>query len=322
MGHTMDDVAGLNRVLESGADLPTDIWNHWLWHTDPAEPATVDCLLNKMQLMGLIIARYRALREPHLMNVVLTLPRIIHASVMVLDLTPRQLKDVVEDLQMHWNEYLNNPDLSDTLVDTVDACMTRFGEINLRHHAIKDVSMMDDRNPDRLNHTTIRRFVCIFLVLYRHLHMYHSCQQIESADTSHIETIQEFHVQASMESFYRHSMHMDLPPAARLLYRHEFAGFYNCISQVVYLHFPTYERRTQLTLMQIRSGTGISVHSLAPLMEMYPDIHLCYEDELLSENAWNWVIMGPRVYLVSPSQEIFYSTNLTTLLAHKEQLEN
>ncbi|MBV5276958.1 hypothetical protein JZU56_03865, partial [bacterium] len=61
------------------------------------------------------------------------------------------------------------------------------------------------------------------------------------------------------------------------------------------------------------------VYSLAPLMEMYPDIQLCYEDENLQENAWNWVIMGPRVYLVSPTLEIFYSTNLTTVLALREQ---
>ena len=314
-----DDIAALNRTLEAGLDLPDGVWDHWLWHMDAAEPASVDCLLNKMHLMGLIIARYRALKEKALSNVVLALPRIIHSSAMVCDLTPRQLKDVLEDLQMHWNEYLNDPDTSDALVDTVDACMARFGEINMKSRVIDDVSMMDDRDSGRLNQATIRRFVSILFVLYRHLHMFHGCQRVDPIDTSHIETTQEFHVQASMECFYRHSMHMDLPPAARLLYRQDFAGFYNCISQVVYFHFPAYERRSQLTLMQIRAGKDAPVYSLAPLMEMYPDIQLCYEDENLQENAWNWVIMGPRVYLVSPTLEIFYSTNLTTVLALREQ---
>jgi hypothetical protein len=115
-------------------------------------------------------------------------------------------------------------------------------------------------------------------------------------------------------------MHMDLPPAARLLYRHEFAGFYNCISQVVYLHFPSYDRRVQVPLMQIRSGKEAPLHLLAPLMEMYPDIHLCYEDECLKPDAWNWVIMGPRVYLArNTTQEIFYSRNLMAALAFKEE---
>ena len=317
----MENVATLNRTLESGADLPPEIWDEWLWHLDSAEPASVDCMLNKMHLVGLIIARYRALREPALMDIVLTLPRIIHSNTKVAVLTPRQLKDVVEDMQMHWNQYLDDPAVADALVDVVDACMTRFGELNLMAGPIDDVGMMDDRDSGRLSVATIRRFVSIFLVLYRHLHMYHTCQHIpESTDTSHIETVQEFHVQASMESFYRHSMHMDLPPAARLLYRHEFAGFYNCISQVVYLHFPSYDRRVQVPLMQIRSGKEAPLHLLAPLMEMYPDIHLCYEDECLKPDAWNWVIMGPLVYLArNTTQEIFYSQNLMAALAFKEE---
>ena len=150
--------------------------------------------------------------------------------------------------------------------------------------------------------------------------MYHTCQQIpEETDTSGIETIQEFHVQASMESFYRHSMHMDLPPAARLLYQQDFAGFYNCISQVVYFHYPSYERKSQISLEMIRSGKEAPLHSLGPLMEMYPDIHLCYEDELLEPNAWNWVIMGSRVYLVNPQMEIFYSRNLAAAVVLREQ---
>ena len=149
--------------------------------------------------------------------------------------------------------------------------------------------------------------------------MFHACQHVpEQIDTSGVEAVQEFHIQASMESFYRHSMHMDLPPAARLLYMQEFAGFYNCISQVVYFHFPSYERKTQLSLEQIRSGKEAPLHSLAPFMEMYPEINLCQEDECWKDGAWNWVVMGARVYLVNPHKEIFYSKNLLALLALHE----
>jgi len=312
----MDNLSELNHALERGEDLPTTVWDTWLWGLDPAEPTTVDCALNKMHLTGLLIARYRALREPSLTNVVLSLPHVIHARTRVAVLTPRQLKDVVEDIQMRWTQLIEDPEHDDMLVDTVDACMTRFGEFNIRPHAYDDVNMVEsEKLTDRMSHTVIRRFVSIFLILYRHLHMHHSCRPAPAASVTEIaDSIQEFHVQASMEVFYRHSMHMDLPPAARLLYREEFAGFYNCISQVIYFHFPEYPRKTQLTLEKIRSGLEPPLYSLAPLMEMYPEIHLCQEDEMWTQSAWNWVVMGARVYLVSPEKEIHYSKNLLLLL--------
>ena len=315
----MDDISELNRILEAGEDMPPTLWDTWLWHIDPAEETSVDCALNKMHLVGLLIARYRALREPHLTNIVLSLPHIIHGKLRVCVLTPRQLKDVVEDMQLHWARLIEDPECSDALVDTVDACMTRFGEFNTQAFAYEDLNMVDPKSSDRMGHPTIRRFVSIFLILYRHLHMFHSCQHVpEETDATAVEAVQEFHIQASMESFYRHSMHMDLPPAARLLYRQDFAGFYNCISQVVYFHFPSYERKVQLSLQLIRSGKEPPLHSLAPFMEMYPEINLCQEDECWSEGVWNWVVMGARVYLVNPRKEIFYSKNLLALLALHE----
>jgi hypothetical protein len=157
-------VAELNRLLESDQDLPADIWERWLWHTNPAEPATVECLLNEMHLLGLIIARYRALREPGLADHVLSIPNISHLRSRVALLTPRQLRDVVEDVQMHWERYLC--ETSDELVDVVDACMVRFGEINLHGCKCDDVSMADTNNTNRLSHASIRRFVSIFFVMY------------------------------------------------------------------------------------------------------------------------------------------------------------
>ena len=304
----------LNRLLESGQELPLDVWDRWLWRTDAAEPATTDCLLNEMHLLGLIIARYRAMREPRLSDYVLNIPRIVHTRNRVSSLTPRQLKDVVEDVQMHWKEYVQDPALAEELADCVDACMVRFGEINLRPTPCEDVSMAEATGPPtRLNQPTLRRIISILFVLYRHLHMYHNCKTPERSAIVSIPQVEAYHVAASLETFNRYTMHMDLPPAGRLLYRQDFAGYYNCISQAVYFHFPSYERKVQLPLETLRAG-GQPVYDLAPLMEMYPDIELRYEDEQLKDGAWNWVIMGYRVYLVSPRKEIFHSDDLIALL--------
>ena len=109
------------------------------------------------------------------------------------------------------------------------------------------------------------------------------------------------------------TMHSDLPPAARLLYRQDFSGFYHCVSQVVYFHFPSYERQDQIGLEELREK-GSPVFTLAPVCEMYPEIILCYEDDTLTDNAWNWVLMGKRVFLVRPNGSILWSPNLLVLL--------
>ena len=40
-------------------------------------------------------------------------------------------------------------------------------------------------------------------------------------------------------------MMADLPPAARIIYKQDFQGMYHCVTQVVYMHFPSYDRKQQ-----------------------------------------------------------------------------
>lgn len=307
----------LNSSFESEtSDPPPSIWNEWLWGCDLSEPVSVDCLLNRMHLLGLLIARHRAVREPQLMNLCVSLPQMVHQHARVAELTPRQLKDVVEDLQMHWPRYVGENTDAETLTDLTDALMTRFGCFCLRPFVYDDVNMRDAMDADRMSVLVIRRIVSIFCVLYRHLFMMLSACSVEEGDLDGVEIpqLEDHHVQASQEIFYTHSMHADLPPAARLLYQQDFAAFYHCISQVVYFHYPSYERRVQIPLPRIRSGTE-AVHSLAPVMELYPEIYLCFEDENWKRDSWNWALMGQCVYLVEPShQRVWYAPSIVTLL--------
>ena len=310
MAEEEEDIASLNRALESGRDLPTSIWDQWLWKCDLAEPASADCMLNRMHLLGLIIARYRALRESELANVCLGLPGVVNYQSNIAKLTPRQLKDVVDCLQMHWSQYVETTPY-ETLLETVDACVVRFGSMNLGQCVYEDVNMRDPACEHRMSQPTIRRFITVFCVLYRHLHMDHFAE--EPTVFADFEQIQDFHVQASQETFYKITMHSDLPPAARLLYRQDFAGFYHCVSQAVYFHFPSYERPNQLSLDELRAG-GSPVFTLAPVSEMYPEINMCFEDDTLKTNGWNWFLMGKRVFLVKPDGSVLGSSNLLALL--------
>jgi hypothetical protein len=305
-----NDIASLNRAFESGDELPPTVWDEWLWRCDLAEPVSVHCIMNRMHLLGLLIARFRAVKEPALQDVCLNIPGIVNHLTNVATLTPRQLKDVVDCVQMHWAQYIESVP-SETLLETVDACMVRFGAICNGPCLYEDVNMRDSACEHRMNQPTIRRFVSIFCVLYRHLHMDHFA--VEPTEIKASEPIQDCHMQASQETFFKLAMHSDLPPAARLLYRQDFAGFYHCISQVVYFHYPSYERADQVSLAAIREG-GPPVFALAPVCEMYPEINVCFEDDTPAPNTWNWFLMGKRVYLVRPNGTVLRSPNLLVLL--------
>jgi len=305
----------MNSAFElTSADPPQEIWNEWLWGCDLAEPVTVDCLLNKSHLLGVLVARFRALREPHLMDVCVTLPNMVHQASRVALMTPRQVKDVIEDLQLHWGEYVEGTDV-DELTELVDACLTRFGFFLLYPAHYEDVGMRDAKDPGRMNVLCVRRLISSMCVLYRHLDLLHRWIDPPEIDgDACMESIQEFHVQSSTDEYYKHVMHADLPPAALLIYRQDFAGFYHCVSQAVYFHFPSYERKVQLDLETLREGRH-PVNLLAPVREMYPEIHLCYEDDTPKQGAWNWMLMGKRVYLLDMQEgRVFYSQNLLRLM--------
>jgi hypothetical protein len=306
-------LSALNSNFESGSlDPPKEIWTEWLWGCDLVEPVSVDSLLNRAHLLGLLIARFRALREPELMDICVSLPTIVHMGSRVSRMTPRQLKDVLEDLQLRWETFIDRPE---ELTELVDACMTLFGHFNLHPSKYDDVGMRDASHEDRMNVLCIRRITSILCLMYRHLDLLHRWEEppVGGGGTS-VEAIQEFHVQSSMDEFHKHVMHSDLPPAALLNYRQDFAGFYHCVSQAVYFHFPSYERKAQLDLGSLRSGDH-PLFALAPLVEMYPDIHLCYEDARPKAGVWNWMLMGKRVYLLDPTLgRVYYAPNLLRLM--------
>ena len=73
----------------------------------------------------------------------------------------------------------------------------------------------------------------------------------EPADAGAAAAVQDLgikihHIVAASDDFSKLSMHWDLIPAAKLNYVHDFRGYFNCISQVIYFHNQEYERRPQV----------------------------------------------------------------------------
>jgi hypothetical protein len=307
-------LAELNQKLDRG-ELCVDetTWKQWLWHTDMhASPSPH---FNRSHLLGLLIARHKAKHEPFSIRLGEALPGIIHESKLSCDLTLRQLRDAVEDLQMHWSQHCEN---GDGVVDVIDALWARFGELNLGPQlGLDDHASLDPTDPSRMSNAAIRRFTVIFCVLYRHLDLEANAVAI---GTQHMEfDIQKYHVQAGLDAFYEHAMYADIPPASRITYKQDFAGMYHSITQVVFFHFPDYARKKQATMEQIKSGKS-QLHCLSVALELRPDIPVKMEDEQWDNNSYNWVLLsGGKIYLVTPSREVWCADNLWHLLGNIQQ---
>jgi hypothetical protein len=119
-------------------------------------------------------------------------------------------------------------------------------------HASSNVGLNDEL---RMTRICMRRFVNVFLGFHRRMHLWNHRTDI-SADVGSLARgdfdcgIKLHHILAASDDFSKLSMYWDLMPAAKLNYIHDFRGYFNCISQVVYFHDQEYERRGQVRCMQ------------------------------------------------------------------------
>jgi hypothetical protein len=118
--------------------------------------------------------------------------------------------------------------------------------------------------------------------------------------------IKQHHIEASMEFFNVLQQMMQLAPGMRLVYRTNFSGMYNDVSQVIYFHFPKFCRQPQMALVDIG---GHTIMNLFPLIkELLPDIPVCYDDDSKipgltqsddeEEVSYIWLISCGTVFLV------------------------
>lgn len=89
--------------------------------------------------------------------------------------------------------------------------------------------------------------------------------------------LKQHHVEASMDFYNVLQQMVTLAPGLRLIYRTNFAGMYNDISQVVYFHNPKFARQPQLpTVKEIAATT---INALPLMTELFPDIPVFYDDD-------------------------------------------
>lgn len=347
--------------------LPDSIWTEWLWHTDPMQECHMDLMLNRMHLLGLIIARYRAkrssARQETMTSILGTSKRLWLFDGPVARYTLRQLTDTLQNLQVRtflfyhpcldgivantWNTQMqwNTCHLASQLPsmrNAVDAMFLRFGALaSETAYASSSSTAFDDpgsieKVPGRdekvqLNRICIRRMVSSFFVLYRHMHCWEAKEDVDGEEAADC-AIKLHHILAASDDFSKLSMHWDLMPGAKLHYVHDFRGLFNCISQVIYFHNPSYERRMQerKRVEDVSCGkNGIEMVQLIPcFMQLHPDILVEQEDTRIFQpeqpcemrKKWAWLIMGRTVYLCTPWEDeeqcriLYYHQNAAVLL--------
>jgi len=303
-------LAELNRRLEEGTPfLDESLWRQWLWDCDLHEPLAPS--FNKCHLLGLLVARHRAKFQSSEVRLGDALPNIVHPSAMSSELTLRQLRDAVEDLQVHWADHCK---CGDGLVDALDALWCRFGSLNLgENQCLDDLASLDPETPHRMSDACLRRFTVLFCVLFRHLELEAACVHVDTPPPDDLD-IQNYHRQAGLDAFNEHAMYSDLPPAARITYKQDFAGMYHSITQVVYFHYPDYARKRQVSLGDIRTGKH-HLHCLSVALELRPDIPVWMEDDAWG-GTWGWVLLpGGKIYLMSKDRAVFSADSLWQLMA-------
>ena len=299
----------MNRKFENEHEnfLTKENWEKWIFFTDLHEDYKN---FNEAHLWGLLLARCKARFEPVNIRLGDVYENFVNSSKKTNELTLRQFRDAIEDLQSHWTEYFEH----ENVVIMVDALFTKFGSLNLCPQTnLDDVTNIDPLIPDRMSNEAIRRFTMIFCVFYRHILLDFRCEYLPDIPLN-LE-IEHYHRQAALDAFYEHAMFADLCPAARITYKQDFAGMYHSVPQVVYFHFPDYIRKRQVDLDEIRRGSK-HLNCLSVVLEMKPDVSVKFEDDLFLLDTWCWILLsGGKVYLQSPSQKIYSANCIWTLLS-------
>ena len=316
------------RLTETHA-LPESLWDEWLWRTDPEERYHADVLLNRCQLLGLMVCLYKGLSEPDAPAPVDRASRLSIMEKPAARMSLRELKDTVENLQVEWPAFLErlpaNPNAQtnlDAVLLLIDQCAARFGVLASQAGPLEvmdDPSSVDPaRQPDsyRLTHACIRRMVCTFLILYRHLHLLAVARPApeEYCDVG----LTKYHMEASQDDFNLLSMHLALPVAAKLNYKHDYPEMYNHVSQAVFFHNPEYQRTPRAALDSLPAAPVAQV--LPAIWQLHPEIRVCYEEDRLDLSSpgtdWVWLVVAGRVYLVTPARQVWHSASATSLLRH------
>lgn len=130
----------------------------------------------------------------------------------------------------------------------------------------------------------------------------------------------QFHLEASSETWYTVGMASELSPGAVCQYKHEFGELFHSLSQVVYYHAPNYDRRRQLPLAALNARGAPAAHVLPLVSEIAPDVPVLFEHTgagfrgATARHAFSWCLCRGIVVLVDRDMRSYCCRDLRGLL--------
>ena len=326
-------LALVNAALESTGELPPGVWTEWLWGTNPEEALTPSVLVNRNQLLGLLVCRHQC-QAPRGPSVAFVNPCMAITPTQPRDMTLRELRDTLDNMCVEWPRHHGRDSGSElsAVVQYVEALLSRLGALaggggdttvlndascveDVASSAVAGSAVAGSARLLRLTRPCLRRMLATLLMLYRHLHLLAAARVVPPVPYDC--GLGKHHMEASTDDYSQLCMRMVIPVGSALVYKQDFAGMFNHISQVVYLHQPDYQRPMRVGLEEAqRDGEAMQV--LPALMQLFPDIRVYYEEDHLDLSKplghWAWVVVPSKVYLVDPGSGVHHSTNVTSLV--------
>jgi len=277
------------------------VWKEWLWESDcNALPSELCCDMNRMHGLGILCCVHLSklpMQPIGLPELLPLLPAIhLHGDKPVCEFSLRELMDQLECMQLHWGQIVGDK-------APLHAMMARLGFIvGQAFQTSKPEDGYDGVVLDDPQHTTVlpqtqmsiisrkslRQMICVLLGLARVQDIVQRSVAIPPQCVQHVaKAFKQHHVEASMDFFNGLQQMMRLAPGMRLVYRTNFSGMYNDVSQVIYFHFPKFARQPQRPLADIPNH---SMNLLPLIHELVPDIPVTYDDDSLRPAGYSWLI--------------------------------
>ena len=311
--------------------------------------------MNQMHILGILCCLDAASTETELLKInqdILPHTPVVHLhpNTPVAHFTLRQLLDQIECLQLNWgpvlsaeaNEAAEAAEVgAESAIEAhciIVALMARLGQ--LAQHAFSGESILDDpqhctqiqqpQHPQQplliVSRKSLRQAVCTLFSMLRVLQILARSEPVQDPTEAEyrdvVGSMRQHHVEAAGDLFSEMQQMVYLAPGMRLVYRTNFAGMYNHVSQVVYFHYPGFSRKPHFDLEKIPEAP---LHMLPLIMQLIPDIPIVYDDDshipgIFDNDAnsdWTWLICCGAFFLVSVQERrVFSSPTLAPLVAH------
>ena len=132
------------------------------------------------------------------------------------------------------------------------------------------------------------------------------------------------HLEASMDTWWELATVADCPVRGITQYKNKFQFLFHTVTQVIYFHYPSYNRRLQQSFASIQSGACASLNMLPLLMQIVPDIPVLYEHTgagyrpACAIHKFAWLVFGNHVLLSDGSLTTYCARDVRYLTAHTD----